>query len=245
LKIKKLYLCKSKNKIKMSIDKKKKEEVIIPVDTFVERIENFFVTYKKQINIISSVVLVVIAVIVAFFVWYLPKQEAKAELAIYKAEQYFAQDSFALALKGNGMYDGLLTIIDEYGITKTGNRAKYLAGICYLKTGKFDDAITYLKKFRGKDKLVSVQALASIGDAYVEKNDYKNGLKYYQKAVDKNPNEVITPMYLMRAAMLCEMNNQWEDALTFYERVQKEYPTSNESQDIEKRIEFVKVKMGK
>jgi len=226
-------------------NKKKKEEAIIPVDTFIQKVENFFEVYKKQFNIITSVVLVVVAAIIVFFTWYMPKQQDKAELAIYKAEQYFAQDSFALALNGNGMYDGLLTVIDKYGITKTGNRAKFLAGICYLKTGKYDDAIKYLKKFRGKDKLVAVQALASIGDAYVEKNDFKNGLAYYKKAVDKNPNEIITPIYLLRAAMICEMDNKWEDALTFYERVQKEYPTSNEAQDIEKRIEFVKAKMGK
>lgn len=229
----------------MSKDKKKKEETIIPVDTFVERIENFYQEYKKQFNIISSVVLVIVAAIVLYLSWYRPKQQEKAELAIFKAEQYFALDSFALALNGDGMNQGLLSVIDEYGMTKTGNRAKYLVGICYLKTGKYDDAITYLKKFRGKDKLVAVQALASIGDAYVEKNDYENGLRYYKKAVDKNPNEIITPIYLMRAAMLCEMDNKWEDALTFYERVQKEYPTSNEAQDIEKRIEFVKIKSGK
>ena len=229
----------------MSIHKKKKEGTLIPVDTFIEKIEKFFETYNKQFNIIGGAVVVVVAAIVAYSMWYLPKQQTKAELAIYKAEQYFAQDSFALALNGDGMYDGLLRVIDSYGMTKTGNRAKFLAGVCYLKTGDYDLAIKYFKKFKGKDKLVSVQALASIGDAYIEKNDLKNGLNYYKKAVKKNPNEIITPIYLQRAGMICEMDDNWKDALSFYERIQKEYPTSQEAQSIEKRIEFVKVKLEK
>ncbi len=245
LKIKKLYLCISKKILNKMSNKKKKEEAIIPVDTFVERVEKFFENYKKQFNIIAGVVLVVVAAVVLYFMWYMPKQQAKAEVAIYKAEQYFAQDSFALALNGDGMYQGLLDVINDYGMTNTGKRAKFLAGISYLKTGDYDNAIKYLKKFRSKDKLVSVQALGSIGDAYVEKNDYKNGLAYYKKAIKKNPNELITPIYLMRAAMLCELDDKWEDALTYYERIQKEYPTSNEANDIEKRIEFVKAKQGK
>ena len=223
----------------------KKERTIIQVDTLIERIEKFYETYKKQINIISTVALVIIAAIVLFFVWYMPKQQLKAEVAIYKAEQYFAADSLTLALNGDGMYEGLLDVIDNYGLTKTAKRARFMAGISYLKIGDFDNAIRYLKKVRSKDKFISVQSLASIGDAYVEKNDFKNGLKYYKKAIKKNHNELITPIYILRAAQLCEMDNQWEEAASLYERIQKEYPNSNEAADIEKRLEYVKAKQGK
>jgi len=228
----------------MSIRKKKKEDAIIQVDTFIERIEKFYETYKKPINIGTTAVLVVIAIVVLFFVWYMPKQQAKAEVAIYKAEQYFASDSLNLALNGDGMYEGLLEVIDNYGLTKTAKRARFMAGICYLKTGDYDNAIYYLKKVRSKDKLISVQTLASIGDAYVEKNDFANGLKYYKKAIDKNPNVLITPIYLLRAGQLCELDNNWKDAGMFYEKIQKEFPTSNEGGDIEKRLEYVKAKQG-
>ncbi|MFA7600362.1 MAG: tetratricopeptide repeat protein [Bacteroidales bacterium] len=229
----------------MSTRKNKKERTIIQVDTLIERIEKFYETYKKQINIISTVTLVIIAAIVLFFVWYMPKQQLKAEVAIYKAEQYFAADSLTLALNGDGMYEGLLDVIDNYGLTKTAKRARFMAGISYLKIGDFDNAIRYLKKVKSKDKFISVQSLASIGDAYVEKNDFKNGLKYYKKAIKKNPNELITPIYILRAAQLCEMDNQWEEAASLYERIQKEYPNSNEAADIEKRLEYVKAKQGK
>ncbi len=229
----------------MSTKRNKKERAIFPINEYIEKIKNFFENYNKQINIISSVILVIIAAFVVYFMWYQPKQENKAEIAIYKAEQYFAQDSFALALNGDGMYDGILDIINNYHFTKTANRAKYIAGICYLRIGNYDNAIKYLKKFKGKDKLVAIQALASIGDAYIEKNDFKNALVYYKKAVNKNTNDLLTSLYLLRIGMICEMEDNWKDALKYYERIQKEYPTSDQAGDIEKRIAFVKSKLEK
>ncbi|MDR1182084.1 MAG: tetratricopeptide repeat protein, partial [Bacteroidales bacterium] len=187
-------------------------------------------------------VLVCVIAILAYILYYIPRQQDKAELAIYKAEQYFAMDSLAWALNGDGVYDGVLTVIDDYSNTKTGNRAKYIAGICYLKLGQYDDAIKYLKKFKSKDKLVSIQVLGSLGDAYMEKNDLDNAAKYYKKTVSKNENDIIIPVYLLRLGMLCEMQSKWDDAVLYYEKLQKGYPQSYEAMEIEKRIEYAKTK---
>ena len=44
---------------------------------------------------------------------------------MFKGEQYFAKDSFNLALNGNGAdYEGFEAIIDQYGSTSAGNLAK-------------------------------------------------------------------------------------------------------------------------
>ena len=88
--------------------------------------------------------------ILAYIFYWAPKQHKKAELAIYKAEQYFAKDSLQLALNGDGTCDGLLTIIDKYSLTKTADRACFMAGVCFLKDGKYDEAIKYLKKYSAK-----------------------------------------------------------------------------------------------
>jgi tetratricopeptide (TPR) repeat protein len=90
---------------------------------------------------------------------------------------------------------------------------------------------------------VSVQALASIGDAYMEKNDLDNAAKYYKKAISKNPNDLITPMYLLRLGMLCEVQGKWKEAVSYYEKLQKEHPQTQEAMEIEKRIEFTKAKL--
>jgi tetratricopeptide (TPR) repeat protein len=197
---------------------------------------------QKVINGVVTGILVVVIIILAYAMYYLPSQQKKAELAIWKAERYFAMDSLGLTLNGDGSFDGVLAIIDDYGRTKTGNRARYIAGICYLRLGEYDNAIEYLKKFKSNDMLASVQALGSIGDAYMEKGDWDNAVKYYKKAVSKNSNDLITPEYLLRLGWLSEMQGKWADAVSYYERLQKEHPRSYQAMEIEKRIEFAKAK---
>jgi tetratricopeptide (TPR) repeat protein len=222
--------------------KKKHEDVMHTSTSWIKKVTDLYNEKQKIVNGATIGVLVVIVIILAYTLYYLPSRQEKAELAIYKAERYFAMDSLNLALNGDGFYDGVLTVIDNYGFTKTGNRAKYIAGICYLKLGEYDDAIKYLKKFKSKDKLVSVQAFGSIGDAYMEKGDLDNAAKYYKKAVSRNANDLVTPVYLFRLGMLSEMQGKWADAVSYYEKLQKEHPQSYEAMEIEKRIEFAKAK---
>ncbi|MDR1878982.1 MAG: tetratricopeptide repeat protein [Bacteroidales bacterium] len=211
-------------------------------DSWLKRLIVLYNEKQKVVNIVTIVVFALVVLALAYFLYYMPSQQQKAETAIFKAERYFAMDSLELALNGDGLYDGVLQVIDDYSATKTGNRAKYIAGICYLRLGQYDDAIKYLKKFKSGDKLISVQALGSLGDAYMEKNDLDNAAKYYKKAVSKNANELVTPIYLLRLGMLCEMQGKWKDAVSYYERLQKEYMQSFEAMDIEKRIEYTKAK---
>ncbi len=209
---------------------------------FIQKTVHLYKENEKLINIVSTAVLVIILLILAYIFYWAPKQHKKAELAIYKAEQYFAKDSLQLALNGDGTCDGLLTIIDKYSLTKTADRACFMAGVCFLKDGKYDEAIKYLKKYSAKDKLVSVQALGLIGDAYMEKNDLSSAASYYKKASKKNPNDMLTPIYLLRYGIVCEMQNKWSDALSAYETILHKYPQSYEAMDIEKRIEYAKTR---
>ena len=229
----------------MSTERKKKEEAGIPLDLYIKRVKDFYEEKKNVIHIAAGTFVVVVALIVGYFGYYVPKQQQDAAVAIFKAERYFGMDSLQLALNGDGQNPGLLDVIDKYGSTKVGNRAKYVAGICYLKLGQYDEAISYLKKARLRDKLVSVQALGSIGDAYMEKNDIDNAVKYYKKASSKNQNDWITPVYLWKLGMLYDMQGNWKEALSCFETLQQEYTQSFEAMDAEKRIAFLKEKIGK
>jgi len=226
----------------MNKGKKKHEDITHKTTSWIKKVTDYYNEKQKVINGVSIGVLVVIVAVVAYTLYWIPSQQKKAEIAIYKAERYFAMDSLQLTLDGDGSYDGVLAVIDNYGATKTGNRAKFIAGICYLKLGEYDEAIKYLKNFKSKDMFVSVQALGSIGDAYMENNDLDNATKYYKKAVSKNVNDLNTPMYLLRLGMLCEMQGKWADAVFYYERLQKEHSQSYEAMDSEKRIEFARSK---
>ena len=53
---------------------------------------------------------------------------------------------------------------------------------------------------------------------------------------------MLTPMYLMRYALVCEMQGNWSDAIDAYQTIQTKYTSSYEAMDVEKRIEYAKTR---
>ena len=164
-------------------------------------------------------------------------QEKKAAAAIFKGEQYFAKDSFNLALNGNGAdFLGFEGIIDKYGSTASGNLAKAYAGICYFKMGDTKNAIAKLKSFSGDDSMISPAIVGLIGDCYVNMGDVKEGVGYFEKAAKKADNVVISPVYLKKAGIAYESLKQYDDAVKAYTTIKEKYYNSTEAADIDKYI---------
>ena len=160
-----------------------------------------------------------------------------AAAAIFKGEQYFARDSFALALNGNGAdYEGFEAIIDQYGSTDAGNLAKAYAGICYYKMGDTQKALDLLKSFSGKDQMVSPAVTGLIGDCYVNMGNTKEGISYFEKAAKEADNEVISPIYLKKAGIAYENLKEYDKAVKAYTTIKDKYYTSMEASDIDKYI---------
>ena len=135
-----------------------------------------------------------------------PKQdEAASEMFVAqqnfdKATNGVASDSlYKLALNGSEGKFGFVKIAEEYSGTDAGNLANYYAGMAYLNTGKFDDAIKYLGNFKSKEAIVNALAIGGIGDAYSQKNQQKEALDYYVKAAESNKNDFTTPRFLLKA----------------------------------------------
>lgn len=219
------------------------EERIVAVEEALSKTEQFIERNQKILTIIVAALVVIVLVVIGFRKFYIQPKEKNAAAAMFMAEKYFEQDSFNLALNGDGFYMGFLDIVDDYGITKSANLARYYAGISYLHLGDYDEAIHYLKKFKGDDQIVSSMALGAIGDAYLNLNELEEGANYYVRAADKNNNDFVTPAFLYKAAMAYELLNDWGKALKLYERIQKEYPKSREARDMDKYIARAKVKM--
>lgn len=156
---------------------------------------------------------------------------------MFKGEQYFAKDSFALALNGNGAdFAGFEGIIDQYGHTDAGNLAKAYAGICYFKMGDTQKALDMLKSFSGGDNMISPAITGLIGDCYVNMGNTKEGISYFEKAAKQADNEVISPVYLKKAGVAYESLQQYPDAVKAYTTIKEKYFTSMEAGDIDKYI---------
>jgi tetratricopeptide (TPR) repeat protein len=225
------------------------EEKPKAIDPSLEGIQLFYETNKKMITYAGGGLVAIIAAFCFFKFYYLPEKENEASNEIFWAQNYFEVDSFNIALKGgvtvispDGQKQimGFEQIADEYSITKTGSLANYCAGICYLRTGKFEQAIEFLQKYDGNDEMIAPIAVGAIGDCNMELNKVDEAIKFYLKAAETSNNNFTTPFYLKKAGFAYEQKSNFSEALALYERIQKEYGKSNEGKEIERDIAKVK-----
>lgn len=200
---------------------------------------------EENQNGLLMIVAAIIVVVGGYFAYqnlYMAPKQIEATEAIYKAEQLFEKSSYTEALNGDEIagVTGFLDIINEYGGTPTGNLAHYYAGICYLRTGDYENAITYLDEFKSDDKVISSVAQGAIGDAFLEQGDQANAMSYYMKAAETNPNQFVTPIYLNKAALLASTMGDNQKALSLYERIKEDYSNTREAQVAEKNIARLK-----
>ena len=75
--------------------------------------------------------------------------------------------------------------------------------ICILVN--YQEAIDYLNKYSKKDKVIGSLAIGATGDAYVELGDIEKGVSKYIEAADYAKNSFNTPLFLMKAGELYEI----------------------------------------
>lgn len=222
-----------KNKEENPQGLKNVEQTLTTTERYLE--ENY-----KQLLIILGAVVLLVGIFWLGRLW-LNKKNDEAQSQMYQAQRWLEKDSLKLALNGDGNYLGFLDIEKNYKMTKAANLAKYCAGICYLHLGEYQKAIEYLNKYSIKDKLIGSVAIGAMGDAYVESGDLAKGLAKYIEAADMAENSFNTPLFLMKAGQINELEKKYSDALKLYERIQREYPESTEGTSIDKYIARVRL----
>lgn len=216
--------------------------------SFISKSEQFIEKYKNWI--IGGVIAIVVIVLGIFGIrkFISEPRKAKANIEAFPAEAYFIEafqaeayftaateaadaGNYRLALYGdstsNDKYSiGLLAIIDKYGSTPTGNRAKYEAAVCFLNLGQYDQAMKYLDGYKGKDQLTPVLNEMMKGDAEVEQGNNDAAIKHYNKAVSMDDNPITAPFALFKVGMVYLMNNDKDHALECFKKVKSDYPES-------------------
>mgnify|MGYP003293875388 CR=1 FL=1 len=202
----------------------------------VSKTDKFFTENKKTIWGVVIAAIVIIAAAVAFSKFiYQPKCEEAMQQA-YPAEQSFQQGNYDIALNGDGNTLGFAQIIEDYG-TKAGKSMYLYAGICELQLGNYTEALDYLKKYKGKDSILSARAEACKGDAYVGLEDYDAAVKCFAAAA-KTEN-VFAATYLLKEGVTLEKIGDKAAALNCYKTIKDKYPQSFEAYEIDKYINRV------
>lgn len=199
--------------------------------------ERFWKKYQKQLLIAIA------AVVVAGGGWYYyqnmvvaPKEEQAAD-AIYKAEQNFGKDSLKAALNGDATSKGFLYIVNNYSGTKSANLARYYAGVCYLRTGDFNNAVKYLQDFSTDSKQVQMMAYGCLADAFGELGKNEDAITYYKKAAETfDQDEPNASEYLFRAALKLELTGKNTEAVEVYKKLKEKYPQTERGFQADKYI---------
>jgi len=210
----------------------------VPVhDDAAARMQGYWLKYSKPAAIIIAAAVLIFGGWFAYNSWFVQPKEEQAEKAIYKAQQYFAEDSSYKVLHGDGVNKGVLAVVNNYGGTKTANLAKFYAGVSYLKLGKFNEAVNYLKDFTTDSKPVQMKAYGCLGDAYSELNKKSEAIDAYKKAASTfEADEINSAEYLFRAALLSEVSGNNKEAVDLYKQLKDKFPATIRGAQVDKYI---------
>ena len=208
----------------MSHEKKELDE-LDKVNAALSSSEQFIQQYQKPILLGLLAIVIIVSAIIGVRHFYVLPRENKAQAEMYKGVFYFEKDSFQLAVQGNGAdFIGFKAIADEYSSTKAGNLAAAYSGLSLYNLGKYDEAITYLKNFDADEEFISPAIIGTIGDCQVNMDKYEEGVGYFERAAKKADNDMLSPIYLKKAATVYEKLGNKKKALEMYQKIKDSYP---------------------
>ena len=215
---------------------KKETEKAILADEVLGKSEAFVIEHKNKFITIFVAIIAVVAGYLAYSTFVAEPREEEAAKAIFKAEQYFVNGDFETALNGDGINAGFLQVIDENGGTDVANMAYAYAGLCYVQQQNYDEAINYLEKYKGSDRIVSPMVKYALGNCYAHNENIDKAIKLVLAAADEAENITVTPKCLFDAAAMYEKQGKADKALELYNRIKNEYPQAPEAANIERFI---------
>ncbi len=221
----------------MANNKKTEEIREENVKSTVSATENFFIQNRKRLIIALVAVVVVGLGIMGYSKWVYAPSVAQAQEDSYVAELNFQQGEFELALNGDGVNKGFAQVCSEYG-AKAGKAVYLYAGICCAQLGQWEEALSYLKKYKGTEPILAARSLALQGDCYSALADNAQAAAYYVKAAQKADNPFAAE-YLVKAGKAYKALGQKDKALEAYKTVKQKYQMSIEYSLIDKYINEV------
>ena len=149
-----------------------------------DKVQAFYTNNRKNVIIVGVVLILAAAGLYYYSNIMLPQKEEAAQAELFKAQQYFQQDSTEKALYGDGQALGFIDIADQYGSTKAGNLAHYYAGRLLMDKGEFDAALEHLGKTSFSDYFFAASVVILQGDCHSELGDYSKAAGLYEDAAE-------------------------------------------------------------
>ena len=221
----------------------KKTNEALNVEEALTKSEAFLLKNKKTIVGAILGVVIVVAAIVLYKNFYSTPRAEKAQVALFKGQEYFEADQFEQALNGDSIgYAGFLKVADQFSGTDAANLAKAYAGICYAHLGKYEEAVKLLDSFSADDQMVAPAMKAAMGNCYAQLGQLDKAANLLKAAAVQADNNSLSPIYLMQAAQIYENQGKADEALKAYKTIKEKYFRSYQAMDIDKYIEKAELK---
>ncbi|HLL44777.1 MAG TPA: tetratricopeptide repeat protein [Segetibacter sp.] len=202
-----------------------------------DRATYFWAKYKNIIIGISAAIILVVGGWLLYKNLVLKPKEERAAEAMFKAEEFFRNDSLTLALNGNGQNKGFLNVIKNFEGTKAANLSHFYAGVIYLRTNDFNNAVKHLKDFSTDSKQIQMIAYGRLADAYSEQGKKDDAVNNYRKAGNFFPeDETNSSEFLFRAGYLLESMGKNKEAVEVYKEIKEKFPKTEKGFSIDKYI---------
>lgn len=202
-----------------------------PIEELTGKTEQFIENNSRNLIIAIGAVAVVIVAVVGYGKFVSEPAETAANEDAWRAEQYFMMDSVDLALNGDGLYPGLLDIIDEHGGSKAAARAGYELGILRRAEGDYNGAIEAFTSAGLEDDILATLAKINIGDCEVELGNLSAAASAFSKAISMAGGSIgedyLAPIALYKAALVDLELGDDGAAKSKLNRIAKDYAGSN------------------
>lgn len=189
---------------------------------------------KKLISsVLTGVVVVAIAVIVISNNIRANNESATTELG--KVMSYYDQGRFEQAISGDPQNNirGLQAIVDDYGSTESGERAKFLLANSYYVTQQYDKALQYYLDADVSDNLLASSVLAGAAACFEAKGDHEAAASSFEKAAYKAKIDDVIAENLLHAATNYSAAGKKEKALELLRKIKKEYSATSYARDVD------------
>ncbi len=217
-------------------------EVFSTLDEGASKTEQWVAKNQKMIFIVVGAIALIALGSIGYKKFIQEPKEVEAKNDMFQAQSYFDQalnavdqDSlFNLALNGGEGKFGMLDVIENHSGTDAANLANYYAGMSYFQLKDYKSAIAHLDKFKSDDQMLAPMAKGTIGDAFVQLEQFDEALDYYNQAANTSPNDFTTPMFLLKGGTvaLAKLNNA-QKALDMFKKLKEDYPNSTEASNID------------
>lgn len=206
-------------------------------DLVVEKAKDFWSKYQRPLIIASALIILIAGGYLGYKKFYREPLLAKAEDALFKAEEYYRMDSLQKALNGDLVNPGLLKVISKYGNTPAGNLARLYAADCLARTGDFAKAEQYIGEFHTDQKMIQAGAYKLHADVLSEQGKNDKAIDMYKKAAAHFPDDKEnSAVYLSMAAQLCEKTGKTKEAIELLKELKEKFPRTAAASEADKYL---------